>query len=582
MPTATAARSTRERYLQWFKPTRAYRFRRAVPTHLRPIIGQSEWTETLSRQPADAKRQLQGHTARTDRILALAEAGNWPEINDDEIEALAEGWWRLFQLERSRLITNPQGLPSWPNGRERLDDINSELWALASDDDLSRSVRRFLAGPRVWRQPQTPDANRDRVESFLGDSKRSAQLSRNTDAMGRLFRHCRILHHHAASGYIGESGDRTHAISRILDMIEGLEIDPRQIVAAIEGRVVAPVSPGNTPLAPGSQQTVPAIYPCLSLGAVAAKDESDLISRWAKENEIGVRGVYQARLDMAKFVKLIDHDDATRVTPEDIIRFKEHLGSQGLSSATINRYLSAIKSPLGWAHRNRKIGSNPGVGIVYNAKGKKRIKRRGYDDDQARTILLAARAEVLAHRRWIPWVCAFTGYRLDEVAGRDVRDVQRIGKYWVLDIPDGKTDGSARKIPLHSALIWEGFIDYVKNLPPNGPLFPDLTPDLHGRRAGSATKRIGRWLRQVQEQTGVLLVEEPRFAPNHSWRHRFKSEARRVGMDEEVHDALTGHREGKVSRDYGEYYVEAVLGPAIETMLSPFDIRPANTAAEND
>jgi integrase len=399
--------------------------------------------------------------------------------------------------------------------------------------------------------------------------------------MGRLLRHCRILHHYAASGYVDQGDDRENSIGRILDMIERLDVDSRQILAAIEGRAVTPVSPGNTPLASLSQQTLPAIYPFLSLGAVAGEDELDLISRWVKENEIGVRGVYQARLDMAKFVKLIEHDDATRVIPEDIIRFKEHLGSQGLSSATINRYLSAIKSPLAWALRNRKIGSNPGVGIVYNAKGKKRIKRRGYDDNQARPIPLAAREEELAHRRWIPWVCAFTGYRLDEVAGRDVRDVQQIGKYWVLDIPDGKTDGSARKIPLHSALIREGFIEYVKSLPPNGPLFPDLTPDLHGRRAGSATKRIGRWLRQVQKRTGVLLVEEPRFAPNHSWRHRFKSEARRVGMDEEVHDALTGHREGKVSRDYGEYYVEAVLGPAIESILSPFDIRPAHTAAEN-
>ena len=574
MARTAAARGTRQQYLQWFTPTRAHRFRRAVPKDLQPIIGLSEWTDTLSHDPAERARQLHTHVEQTDRIIALAEAGNWPLIEDDDIEALAEGWWRLFQLERSRQITNSNGVPSWPNGRERLDDISAELWALASDDDLSRSVRRFLAGPRVWRYPQAPDAIRDRVESFLGDSKRAAQLSRNTDAMGRLLRHCRILHHHAASGYIGEGGDRTHAVNRILDMIEGLEIDPRQLVAAIEGHTIAPVSPDTTPLA-----SMPASYASLSLGAVAREDGSDLISRWAKENEIGIRGVYQARLDMAKFVKLIGHDDATRVSPEDIIRFKEQLGSQGLSPATINRYLSAIKSPLAWAHRNRKIGSNPGAGIVYEAKRKK-IKRLGYDDDQARTILLAARDEELAHRRWIPWICAFTGCRLDEVAGRDVRDVQRIGKFWVLDIPDGKTDGSARKIPLHSALIREEFIEYVNNLPRNGPLFPDLTPDLHGRRAGTATKRIGRWLRQVQAESGVLLVEEPRFAPNHSWRHRFKSEARRVGMDEEVHDALTGHREGKVSRDYGEYYVEAVLGPAIESMLSPLDIEPADTAPE--
>jgi hypothetical protein len=241
---------------------------------------------------AEAKRQLQVHIEKTNRILAMAEAGNWPEISDDEIEAIAEAWWRLFQRERSRLITNSRGLPCWPNGRDRLDDINPELWALASDDDLSRSVRRFLAGPRVWLYPQAQDAIRDRVESFLGDPKRASQLSRNTDAMGRLFRHCRILHHYAASGYLGEGRDRTHAINRILDMIEGHEIDPRQIVQAIEGRTTeTQLTPPAIPL-----PRVPTIFPALRLGHVAAEDESDLISRWAKEKAIQPRGVYQARL----------------------------------------------------------------------------------------------------------------------------------------------------------------------------------------------------------------------------------------------------------------------------------------------
>jgi len=290
MGKSAAARGTRERYLQWFKPTRAYRFRRVVPKHLRSIIGQSEWTETLSRNYDEAKRQRQAHVERTDRILALAKAGNWPEIDDDEIGAVAEGWWRLFQLERSRLITNPQGLPSWPNGRERLDDINPETWALASDDDLSRSVRSFISGPRQWLYPQAPDPTRDRVEAFLGDPKRSAQLSQNKEAMGRLLRHCRILHHHAASGYLGEGEERTHAVMRILDMIEGLEVDPRQIVDAIEGRGGVTV-PTSTP-----SQTPPMVFPALRLGHIAAKDESDLISRWARETGIGPRGIYQARL----------------------------------------------------------------------------------------------------------------------------------------------------------------------------------------------------------------------------------------------------------------------------------------------
>jgi hypothetical protein len=197
------------------------------------------------------------------------------------------------------------------------------------------------------------------VEAFLGDSKHAAQLSRNTDAIGRLLRHCRILHHHAASGYLGERGDRTHAIARILDMIEGLEIDPRQIVDAIEGRdAVTMPTPPVTP-----SPTLPTMFPALPFGHNAAEDGSDLISRWAKETEIRPRGIYQARLDMAKFVTLIGHDDATHVTPQDIVRFKEHLADKGLRGTTINRYLSAIKSPLAWAKENHKIATNAASGV---------------------------------------------------------------------------------------------------------------------------------------------------------------------------------------------------------------------------
>jgi integrase len=258
-----------------------------------------------------------------------------------------------------------------------------------------------------------------------------------------------------------------------------------------------------------------------------------------------------------------------------------------LGAPTINRYLSAVKSPLAWAKENHKIATNPGAGIKYDSRGgsKRKARRLGYADDQARVILSAARRETKPYRRWIPWLCAFTGCRLDEVAGRDARDIKRVGATWVLEIPEGKNEGAARKIPLHSKLIAEDFIDYWRELPKHGPLFPDLKDGRYGR-AGTATKNIGRWLRQVQKETGILLVEEPRFAPNHSWRHRFKSEARRVGedrrpiMSEETSDALTGHYEGKVSRDYGEYYVDSVLRPAIESMLSPFDIKPIEAAAE--
>jgi site-specific recombinase XerC len=93
--------------------------------------------------------------------------------------------------------------------------------------------------------------------------------------------------------------------------------------------------------------------------------------------------------DMAKFVALVGHDEANRVTPQQIVQFKEHLAGRGLGAPTINRYLSAIKSPLAWAKENHKIATNPGAGIKYASRGGTRKgKRLGYTDDQARVALL--------------------------------------------------------------------------------------------------------------------------------------------------------------------------------------------------
>ena len=87
-------------------------------------------------------------------------------------------------------------------------------------------------------------------------------------------------------------------------------------------------------------------------------------------------------------------------------------------------------------------------------------------------------------------------YRLPSRRGRqpECAGDRRIGSVWVLDIPNAKNEGSIRKVPLHPKLIAERFIEYVKSLPPGGPLLPDLTVGKYGR-AGTATKSIGPWMR---------------------------------------------------------------------------------------
>jgi integrase len=157
-----------------------------------------------------------------------------------------------------------------------------------------------------------------------------------------------------------------------------------------------------------------------------------------------------------------------------------------------------------------------------------------------------------------------------------VRDIEKVGDIYVLairlDYRDAdaslKTEASDRKIPLHPALIEEGFMEYAAGLPKDGLLFPDIPPDRFGRRAGTATKWIGKWVR------GTVGITDRRFDPNHAWRHRFVSECREAGVDEETRNALTGHSDGSVSRDYGEFYIRTVFYPAIVKLVSPLEKTP--------
>jgi hypothetical protein len=84
---------------------------------------------------------------------------------------------------------------------------------------------------------------------------------------------------------------------------------------------------------------------------------------------------------------------------------------------------------------------------------------------------------------------------------------------WVIKIrrkyrsPDQqlKTKVSIRTVPLHSALLAEGFLTYVESVG-DGPLFPQLRLDGYGRRAGQASTDLSDWLRKVVKITDPAKV----------------------------------------------------------------------------
>jgi len=299
-----------------------------------------------------------------------------------------------------------------------------------------------------------------------------------------------------------------------------------------------------------------------------------LFEALAKERRYPPKTHYSWQRILRKLTTHVGHDDAAKITDADIIAWKDALVSSGLGPKTIENHLTIIKTFFRWAAKNKRIPANPAADVDYLAKRDPTTHRLSYSDDDARRILEAARLEREPHKRWVPWLSAFTGARCDELCGAMTEDVGVEDGVNVIriDVANREAGGSVknvasiRSIPLHPALLAEGFLNYVDSLPRGGPLFPDLTPDRFGRRGGNGSKTIGRWIRRR------VGISDPRKAPNHSWRHRFADECRKAGISRELRFAIEGHAGGQVGDTYGsEGHPLRILAEAIRKLPNPLD-----------
>lgn len=284
--------------------------------------------------------------------------------------------------------------------------------------------------------------------------------------------------------------------------------------------------------------------------AVKAISFDELIKSWAAENSPSPRTLYNWTGAVERLKKSLGHDDAARLTPDDMVRWKTSLIDAGLKPKTIrDAYLAPARAILGVAVKNRRLPSNPAEGITMGVKAKPGATRRGYSDDEAKIVLKAAKQEADPVRRWVPWLCAYSGARVAEICQLRVEDVFEVGGVWSFKIDPAagrvKTLGSERSVPLHPALIEAGFLEFMNSIK-KGPLFASLTPDRFGSRGGNGTKVLSRWVR-------ALGLDDPRLAPNHSWRHRMRTLARRHALDPDTVDKFIGHTGREVPNGYGEF-----------------------------
>src|SRR5690606_13806414 len=183
----------------------------------------------------------------------------------------------------------------------------------------------------------------------------------------------------------------------------------------------------------------------------------------------------------------LKHKPASDVTDQDILAFTDALSAgspevlpkgKPLTAKTINHnYLAALSALYKWAITRKLLTNDPTKGVKVKARPGEGKNVTTYTREQVAAILRATREpqpprvrpETANVRRWVPWLCAFTGARVGEILWLNKDDVgftEGIAFINIYSSPDGdggartvKTSESVRSVPLHPAIIKEGFLE---------------------------------------------------------------------------------------------------------------------------
>lgn len=484
-----------------------YYFRRVIPERLRPKFeGKRELVFSLkTKDRKDAVRLCRAEAVRTDKLFELAEGKLFIELGEKATEVEA-----LSVQQLASRIAN-----SWRRERQR-----------CAADGLLPSFE-------------------ERVRQALRD-------------------HEAVLR-----------GDYPDFPAYPLSSSEAMVIAARAILTG-EGAASLP-------------EVIPTVPKAQSVGSSITLTQ--LVDRWSAENRPTEKSVQMWRRTCRDFDGFSGSLRVGEIKKAHVLGFKDLMLAAGSSPATIQNRLNQLRSLFRYAERNDLVAADPTVGV--KAPVSKRAKDSRLPFDAVSLKALFSGPVHSAGQRpergggeasyWLPLIALFTGARLNEIGQLRTKDIllesyPREGvdtRAWVFRITADETDGltlknrgSARRIPIHAALVELGFLRYVQAIKEEGHLrlFPALKPD----RFGTVTANWSKWFSIYMRSQSIL----DRKIVFHSFRHSFKHYARESEIPKSVNDALTGHESGDVADNYGgpDYPLKPLVDAISIYRVSSFDL----------
>ncbi|MDF2620613.1 MAG: integrase family protein [Xanthobacteraceae bacterium] len=509
-----------------------WRFRKVVPEALRARIGKTEIVRWLGTDRDEARRRnAELHAEWEARFAALADGIT--VLSRKQALALAGRWYQWFVARHDDdASTTPEG---WQLSLEALQALEA-TGGLLDERDIS-PLDETPRGPKTTQ----------RVHAFLHDRGHLAQFFLDEGV---------TLAPASLPLFMEAMEDQFYAAHQRLMQLASGDYSPDERPARFPmWERTAPVSkPSGSAAASGEKLTLPALFK-------QWKDAHPEISP-------GTLKVYAPSIRACD--AFLNGMDVRSITEDDLWRWVKHrLEVEGVSGKTIrDNSLTALKSVLGWAasyEGGRLLTSNAAATVKPKTPKRVRERQPNFRADEIEAVLGAALAvqddpknpTQAFTRRWVPWLCAYTGARVREMTQLRGVDVRQEGGVWVLDItPEAGTvkSGQARRAFLHEHLVELGFPAFVASRG-LGPLFYDperRQADAKTSQAETRALHLAKWVRDTAKL-------DPRLQPNHAWRHTLKTRLTEAKVEPSIRDILVGHTVKGVARSYEHVSPEVLV-----------------------
>ncbi len=308
---------------------------------------------------------------------------------------------------------------------------------------------------------------------------------------------------------------------------------------------------------------------------------------------------YKSKLQFAKEF-FCDTFDLLNVKQMDIVRFSEHVKSHVKNPTTQGLYIQIIVTFFNWHLARHGLPHLNSKTLIPNRKTPEHEDREGFSLKDMHAIIQNSYQykNRKPHKWWATIATAFTGCRIEELCQMNINtDLKHddVNDIWYIQIDEKlENDGSKKKsvkkltswrhLPIHSALVKHGFIDFLKSQTKSGasrPFEAGWRPRVVEKEGiNKWSHYVSRWGgRELDKLRNEGLIQGEGKTYFHSMRHTIARLMLNAGVSIEISEAIAGRSSGsgehsrysKINNDYVLLYqegVEKALKPLVDILES--------------